>query len=95
MQKAGALRNISAQFALGLIFSDGTVVKQDNRRALNWWLKAAKRQHIGAIKKVEHAYKNGLGTKKNPAEAQKWQERLLFLQNPKTNLLDILKKWDF
>ncbi|MEI6078518.1 MAG: tetratricopeptide repeat protein [Verrucomicrobiota bacterium] len=90
MQKAGALGNVSAQFALGLIFS----VKQDHRRALNWWLKAAKQQHIGAIEKVEHAYKNGLGTKKNLAEAQKWRDRLLFLQNPKTNLLDILKKWD-
>jgi len=61
-----------AQFILGRMFEQGEGVKRDERRALAWYLKAARQGYDFAQYYVGHMYYEGLGTKQDYHQAYLW-----------------------
>lgn len=61
-----------AQFILGRMFEQGEGVKRDEKRALAWYLKAARQGYDFAQYYVGHMYYKGLGTKRDYHEAYLW-----------------------
>ncbi len=60
-----------AQFSLGVMYSDGLVLKQDNKKAFNYFKLAAKQGNLVAQYNLGVMYQNGLGVEQNYKEALK------------------------
>ena len=65
----------SAQFNLGIMYSKGYGVKQDDAKAAKWYRKAAEQGMIDAQNKMGEVYLDGRGVKQNDAEAVKWFQK--------------------
>ncbi|AIZ56741.1 Sel1 repeat protein [Candidatus Methanoplasma termitum] len=61
-----------AQRELGLMYSDGVGVSQDDALALKWWRLAADEGHVGGQNGLGWAFLNGKGVKQDFATAVKW-----------------------
>ncbi|NOZ53254.1 MAG: sel1 repeat family protein [Gammaproteobacteria bacterium] len=61
-----------AQYALGLMYIDGKDVDKDVNTAAQWFLKAARQDHLEAQYRLGEMYKNGVGVKSNSQEAKLW-----------------------
>lgn len=66
------LSNPDSQYTLGVMYVDGKGVEKDPSTALQWFLKAARQNHIEAQFRVGEMYKNGIGVKPDPREAKVW-----------------------
>jgi TPR repeat protein len=65
----------SAQFSLGLMYSNGQGVPQDDKEALKWWRKAAEQGHGKAQFNLGVAYANDKGVAQDYKEAFKWYRK--------------------
>ena len=65
-------RKASSEYTLGLIYENGTGVKQDNFEALKLYRKAAELGHAEAQFKLGRSYFSGIGLDKNLTEGVKW-----------------------
>lgn len=61
-----------AQFALGVMYSNGDGVEQDYQSAISWYEKAAQQGNAEAMNNLGNCYNNGQGVKENLPEAFKW-----------------------
>ncbi len=66
------LSNPEAQFALGLMYVDGTGVDKDPSTAAEWFLKAARQDHPEAQYRLGEMYQNGVGVESDTKEAKLW-----------------------
>jgi hypothetical protein len=66
------LSNPEAQFALGLMYVDGTGVDKDPSTAVEWFLKAARQDHPEAQYRLGEMYQNGIGVESDTKEAKLW-----------------------
>ncbi len=74
--KAKSLTNdAAADFALGSIYRDGVMVKQDKAEAVKWFEKAAEHGNVGAQMMVGINYWLGLDVKLDEAKGIRWFER--------------------
>lgn len=62
-------------FKLGLRYQNGEGVEKDNRKAFEWFQKAAEQGHATAQNGLGVMYYNGKGTEKNYAKAKRWYEK--------------------
>jgi len=62
----------TAMLNLGNFYSGGKGVEADDKKAFEWWKKAADLNHKSAINNVLWAYKNERGVKKNRIEEMKY-----------------------
>ena len=82
--KAVDAGNFEAMISLGCYYTDGVVVEQDYDEAFKWFKCAAEDEtYAGGLYNLARCYREGLGTKKNEAEA----DRL-------TALADVLEQAD-
>lgn len=73
LKKAGSAGAGTANNTLGLIYLHGLLGQKKNEaKAFEYFMKAADAGFLEAIKNIGRLYKDGLGRKKNPAEALKW-----------------------
>ena len=84
--------NASAQYNLGLMYSEGQGVPQDHVEGLVWYRRAADQGNASAQFSLGIMYANGYGITRDYVEAYKWT--LLAEMNGKdvTNTKDWLKK---
>ena len=62
----------SAQFNLGVIYSNGKGVRQDYFKAVKWYRKAAEQGQASAQYNLGLMYANGKGVKQNKTIAKQW-----------------------
>jgi hypothetical protein len=67
--------NASAQFAVGQMVSAGQGAQQNTVAAIEWFLKAAARQHGAAAVELGDRFARGDGVQSSPAEALQWYRR--------------------
>lgn len=48
---------------------------KDDSKAFEWYLKSAKQGHLTGIENVIRCYEEGIGTEKNPYDAEVWRQR--------------------
>jgi|GEM_PF-2337181 len=59
-------------YRIGVMYDAGYIVDKDAIKAVEWYLKAAKKGHIEAQLKVRKAYYTGRGVEKDPIEGYAW-----------------------
>lgn len=64
--------DLTANYALGIIYGEGRNVTQDFVKAAKWYRLAAVQGHAGAQFSLGFMYGNGQGVPQNHAEAAKW-----------------------
>ena len=67
--------NANAQNHLGVIYSNGQGVAQDDAEALKWFRKAAEQGHVKAQKNLGDMYVTGKGVAQSDAEAAQWYRK--------------------
>jgi TPR repeat protein len=67
--------NANAQFNLGLMYSEGIGVPENDAEAVKWYRKAAEQGHAEAESNLGWMYANGYGVPENDAEAVKWYRK--------------------
>jgi len=60
------------QYKIGMYYSEGMYVEQDDALAVKWFRKAAEQGYAEAQYSLGRAYRNGAGVEKNGSEALKW-----------------------
>ncbi|MBI5018484.1 MAG: SEL1-like repeat protein [Deltaproteobacteria bacterium] len=65
----------SAEYALGLSYSEGLGVPQDYAEATKWYRKAAEHGHVGAQFSLAVMYYDGSGVPQDYVEAAKWYRK--------------------
>jgi len=71
-QKATAQNYAQAEFKLGLLYYEGTVIAQDLTEGLRWLQKAAGHGSAAAENEIAFAYEHGKGVPQNYEQAAKW-----------------------
>jgi hypothetical protein len=66
------LSSPDAQFALGLMYVNGKGVEKDPNTAAQWFLKAARQNHLEAQYRIGEMYKEGFGVQPNLKKAKAW-----------------------
>ena len=62
-----------AMYEIGLFYADGMGVTRDDAKALDWLMRAAARDHVGAMDRLAEVYAEGkLGQKVDAVEAESW-----------------------
>jgi len=62
----------SAQYHLGVMYSNGTGVPEDSVEALKWYHKSAERGHVSAQLRLASMYARGIGVPEDDVEALVW-----------------------
>ena len=65
----------SAQFNLGLMYTEGRGVPQDDAEAIAWYRRSAEQGHAGAQVNLGGMYANGRGVPQDYVEAIAWYRR--------------------
>lgn len=63
-----------AQFNLGVLYSQGRVIMQDNKIAMQWYLAAAEQGHAQAQANAGQMYDRGSGVPQDYKKAMRWLE---------------------
>ena len=71
-REAAEKGHAKAMFSIGVIYSRGQDVQQDNAEALRWYTKAADKGYARAMYAIGFLYDNGQGVKQDYAEALRW-----------------------
>lgn len=69
---AAVQNEYEALYEVGMLFYEGTVVKQDYEQAFRWCSDAANRGCANAEAQIGYMYSKGEGVKRNMVEAAKW-----------------------
>ena len=64
--------DVEAQFALAEAYRAGRGVERDAKKAISWYLKAARRGHIRAQYHLGRMFEAGEGAQQNPSKAAEW-----------------------
>lgn len=67
--------DIEAQYNLGVLYLEGRGVERNLLQARNWFLKAARKQHLEAQYNLGHMAFSGMGTEKDTEAALKWWQQ--------------------
>jgi uncharacterized protein len=67
--------NASAQYALGLRYSEGKSVAKDLAQAVTWWRKAAEQGNVDAQFNLGGAYYKGEGVLKDTTQGMEWWQK--------------------
>lgn len=73
--------NADSQCKLGILYAQGGGVPQDHKKSMEWYLKAAEKNHTTAMNNIGSMYFEGLGVDKNPMEAAIWFRKSADLGN--------------
>jgi hypothetical protein len=71
-----------AQYQLGLRYHKGNGVEKDDKAALEWYLKAAAKDHTQAEVQLGYLHAHGFGTKQDFAGAAKWYRKAALKGDP-------------
>lgn len=74
-RKAAAAGSAEAMTALGVLYAQGSGVKQDYAEAKNWFEKGAGAGHVLAMSNLASLHGGGLGVPKDMAIARRWFEK--------------------
>ncbi|WP_455366804.1 SEL1-like repeat protein, partial [Kaarinaea lacus] len=87
------LSDPESQFALGLMYVDGKGVDKDAATAAQWFLKAARQEHLEAQFRLGEMYKDGIGVETDTKEAKLWLSKAAGkgLEKASKALQDILR----
>ncbi len=72
---AAAQGDVTAQLALGTMYSTGRDLDRDDQKAAMWWRKAAEQVDSNAQLYLASAYAAGRGVQQDDKEAIAWLER--------------------
>jgi len=75
LRKAAEKGDADAQYDLGVVYSKGLGVPQDEVQAFKWIHKAAEQELAKAEFSLGYSYTNGKGTKQNYGQALHWYKR--------------------
>ena len=64
-----------AQFNVGLAYYEGDGVKQDYKKAIQWWKKAAAQGNEDAMYNIGFCYEKGFGVKQDIKQAFEWYRK--------------------
>jgi uncharacterized protein len=64
-----------AMYQIGYMYDKGEGVPQDNKSAVEWYLKAAEKGHVKAQYRLGLFYATGTGVEKNLKESEKWYRK--------------------
>ncbi len=64
-----------AQFSLGVFYSSGEGVTQDDKEAVKWWTKSAEQGNAWAQSNLGACYIKGIGVTQDYKEAVKWWKK--------------------
>jgi uncharacterized protein len=64
-----------AYYQVGYMYDKGEGVPQDNKSAVEWYLKAAEKGHVKAQYRLGLFYATGTGVEKNLKESEKWYRK--------------------
>lgn len=71
-RKCAANGHTSAQYQVGVLYSNGQGVERDYKEAVNWYRRAAARGHAEAQNSLCFVYSKGQGVEQDYKEAVKW-----------------------
>ena len=72
IRKAADQRHPGAQYSIGVLYSKGHGVPQNDREAAAWFRIAADQGHAEAQYALSRCYEQGRGVKQNPVHAYAW-----------------------
>jgi len=75
IKKKAANGDATAQYALGIDYSEGQGVQQDDKQAVFWWRKAAEQGNARAQENLGVAYAHEVGVSRDFAQAALWFRR--------------------
>jgi|WetSurMetagenome_2_1015567.scaffolds.fasta_scaffold15098_6 uncharacterized protein len=64
-----------SMYQIGYMYDHGEGMPQDNKAAVEWYLKAAEKGHVKAQYRLGLFYATGTGVEKNLKEAEKWYRK--------------------
>jgi TPR repeat protein len=64
-----------AMYQIGYMYDHGEGVPQDNKSAVEWYLKAAEKGHARSQYRLGLFYATGTGVEKNLKESEKWYRK--------------------
>lgn len=79
--------NIESQYRLGIDYTNGFGVAQDDKKAVEWLAKAAEKGHADASFMLGAAYGSGRGAAEDPVQALSWYERAAEANHPRAQYL--------
>ena len=71
-----------AQYRLGEMYLNGSRVRQSDKKAFKWYMRAAEQGHSDAQTSVSFLYDMGWGVGEDPAEAARWSRLSAEQNNP-------------
>ena len=77
LQAAAEKGHKKAQYRLGRCYDKGNGVKEDNKKAYEWYMKSAKQDYAKGMYQVGRCYLKGKGVAANEDEARKWLKRAI------------------
>lgn len=75
IKKAAEQGDITAQYKLGVLYSQGIGMEQDNAKACRWYRKAAEQGDMKAQYMLGRMYYNGEGVPQDFVKARQWWEK--------------------
>ena len=75
LKRAAEQGDARAQNSLGIMYSNGRGVSQDDAEAVKWYRKAAKQGNASAQNNLGWMYDNGRGVSQDYGEAVKWYRK--------------------
>ncbi len=82
IKKAAEQGDITAQYKLGVLYSQGIGMEQDNAKACRWYRKAAEQGDMKAQYMLGRMYYNGEGVPQDFVKARQWWEKAADRGNP-------------
>ncbi len=77
LQAAADKGHEKAQYRLGRCYDKGYGVREDDKKAFEWYMKAARQDYAKAMYQVGRCYLKGKGVTANETEARKWLKRAI------------------
>ena len=92
LQAAADKGHKKAQYRLGRCYDKGYSVKEDKKKAFEFYMKSAKQEYAKAEYQVGKCYMKGKGIAANQDEAKKWLKRAISDEKHGEEILKDLRK---
>ena len=92
LQAAADKGHKKAQYRLGRCYDKGYGVKEDNKKAFEFYQKSAKQEYAKAMYHLGRCYLKGKGVAANEDEARKWLKRAVNNEKHGDDILKDLRK---
>jgi len=92
LQAAADKGHKKAQYRLGRCYDKGYGVKEDNKKAFEFYQKSAKQEYAKAMYHLGRCYLKGKGVAANEDEARKWLKRAVNNEKHGDEILKDLRK---